>query len=158
MGITYFAAPLRCPHCGHTSPDDTSTCMVSHLLDGPQTSVMRAGDRLALGRVEIIAAFYLLRTPLARWPLTLLQDWLCPSCHATQFALVVFEDGGIARIDAVPNPREALAAAHLATERLPEIYELFTREPLYIDQKRRPDFLQRFKAALPASGTRWSVL
>lgn len=152
MSSTYFVAALRCSVCGVVSANDTSTTMVSHLLDEPGMSVVSVGAQIPQSREEIAEAFYRLGPLPAYGPLVLLQEWYCNTCNAERFAHVVFdEDGRVVRIEAVPLTRSALDTAHLGSARFPEIYEGITGESLYVASDTRPDFVERLRAKLPDS-------
>jgi hypothetical protein len=149
MSTTYFIAALKCPVCGSLCPDDTSTMMVSHLLDDPGISVAKVGDRIPQSRDEIAEAFYRLRPLPADGPLVLLQEWWCRACQAERFAHVVFDqDGCVSSIEAVPLTRAALDAAHLGSARFPEVYERLLGEPICVDGAMRPEFIERLRARL----------
>jgi hypothetical protein len=147
---TFFAAPLTCPHCGKTAPDDTSTRMQSRLINEPGVHVLRVGDVVPEFQSEIDLNFIRLRPLPDRGPLILLQEWTCPNCNSRCFAHVTFDQNGrIIGISAVPLTRATLDAAHLAYEDLSTLYEDLVGEPFYVDGKIRPDFLARLRARLP---------
>lgn len=149
MSTTYFVARLKCPVCGTLSPDDTSTMMVSHLLEDPGISVIKEGDRVPQSRRDIAETFYELHPIPAAGALILLQEWYCRHCRAERFAHVVFDqDGRVDSITAVPMTAAALDKAHIGSERMPEVYEMLTGEPLLFDGKPRPDFVNRLRARL----------
>jgi len=129
--LTFFVAPLTCMHCGRTAPADVSTGMSNHLSSVFGGEVLRVGDRRDFRPADFAEAFLLLREPAPGEPTRILHDWVCPYCDGYNWAEVVFADGTLHSITAVPFDREAVARAHYISERIAEYYESVTGQQLW---------------------------
>lgn len=148
MSITYFAAALRCPHCGTVSAADSSTGMSSKLLWERGEHVLRMGDRAEVEADDMAQAYRTLRMPAAQESARLLELWNCAHCFNRNWAEVTI-DGVVVSIEPVALTRSALARAHFLTENVDEVYEQITGEPLYRMGVLRPDFADLLRTSLP---------
>lgn len=112
--MDYFVAPLSCPKCEATSPDDGSTNMTTYIRDEPQLAYLRAGDLLKVNLDAINERGYLtIHRPQPGEAVRILHEWECPACGTNfNWAEIVVRDDRIESIEAVDLNRETIDRAN----------------------------------------------
>lgn len=152
LGLTYFAARLRCPHCGTLSEDDTRTSMQNKLLDVTESVTFHVGNCIeGLSLSDFQAEFLTIRLPRLSEPIQLLHTWSCPTCGLSSWARVTFQAGKIMSIEDVGLSRKTIDNAHFIKDWVDEDYERYVGESMWTPEGVRPNFVETLKQHLPAS-------
>jgi len=146
--MTYIVAPLVCPVCGRTAPED-ATELVTRMLSAP--GELRVGTRDCELRWPLVAEWYpVLREPEEGEPVRFLETWTCPYFGSANWARITFDDYTVTAIEAVPLDLETVSSAHAISPDVAEFYwHLTGGEILFPDPMVwQPDFVERLLAAL----------
>ena len=118
MALTFFVAALKCVYCGNVSPADTSTNMQSHLL--PHPGDLRVGDAADVHIEDFESSYFKLRDPAPGGPVTVLETWNCPYCHAQNWAFVIFQGQVVRDICSVRLNTDAIDKAQFISDLIEE--------------------------------------
>ena len=113
--IQRLLARMKCPVCGATSPDDTSTDMQVKRFPSSDALYVRVGDRFKMRFPQVVhAGFRIVKEPPPGEPFRLLLTWRCPtSGESDLWAMVEMQPEGewarITSIQAVERTPEVIA-------------------------------------------------
>jgi hypothetical protein len=114
----YFVAEMTCPSCNTVSSADASTHMQTHIRDDARGLEIGVGfelDPLEVRDQDLVESGYLAVRDRVDDQVSLLEQWVCATCHQENWARVSISGTTILAIAAVPLDRQTLATANFIT-------------------------------------------